>query len=308
MNSQSNAISGSEVGTRDVASTAGWRTNPFFWALRREFWEYRALYVAPLAAAGIFLFGFIVTIGHQVTKVRGMSGMDAMEQRNALAGPYDMASGLMMAVGIIVGAYYALDALYGERRDRSILFWKSLPVSDLTTVLAKTVIPIILLQLLCWMIAVVLQFLMLLIQSAVMAGSGEHVSMLWAQLSPIEMWVMLLNHLITVHGLYYAPFYGWMLLVSSWARKAPVLWAALPVLALGALEKLIFNTSHFFQMLTDRLGGNPVVVFVKDWPADPMTQLMPGHFLLSPGLWLGLIFTALCVAGAVRMRRYRSPL
>lgn len=308
MNSQSNAISGSEVGTRDVARTGGWRTNPFFWALRREFWEYRSLYIAPLAAAGIFLFGFIVTIGQQITKVRAMSGMDAMEQRNALAGPYDMASGLMMAVGIIVGAYYALDALYGERRDRSILFWKSLPVSDLTTVLAKAAIPIILLQLLCWVIAVVLQFLMLLIQSAVMAGSGEHVSMLWALLSPIEMWIMLLNHLITVHGLYYAPFYGWMLLVSSWARKAPFLWAALPVLALGALEKLVLNTSHFFHMLNDRLGGNPAVVFVKDWPANPMTQLMPGHFLLSPGLWSGLIFTALCVAGAVRMRRYRSPL
>jgi len=308
MNSQSNTISGSEVGTGVGAHIAGWPTNPFLWALRREFWEYRSLYIAPLAAAGIFLVGFIVTIGHQITNVRGMSGMDAMEQRNALAGPYDMASGLMMAVGMIVGAYYALEALYGERRDRSILFWKSLPVSDLTTVLAKAFIPIILLQLLCWMIAVVLQFLMLLIQSAVMAGSGEHVSMLWAQLSPIEMWIMLLNHLITVHGLYYAPFYGWMLLVSSWARKAPFLWAALPVLALGALEKLVLNTSYFFHMLGDRLGGNPAVVFVKDWPADPMTQLMPGHFLLSPVLWSGLIFTALCVAGAVRMRRYRSPL
>lgn len=308
MNTQSNAISGGEIGARIGANAAGWRTNPFFWALRREFWEYRSLYIAPLAAAGIFLLGFIVTIGHQITRMRGLSGMDAMGQRNAMAGPYDMASGLMMAVGIVVGAYYALDALYGERRDRSILFWKSLPVSDLTTVLAKAVIPILLLQFLCWAIAVVLQFLMLLVQSAVMAASGENVSMLWAHLSPLQMWIMLLNHLITVHGLWYAPFYAWMLLVSSWARRAPVLWAALPVLAMGALERLIFNTSYFFRMLGDRLGGDPAVVFVKDWPANPMTQLMPVRFLLSPGLWLGLIFTALCVAGAVRLRRYRSPL
>jgi ABC-2 type transport system permease protein len=306
MNSQTNVMS--SAGEQTAANTAGSPTHPFFWSLRREFWEYRSLYIAPLAAAGIFLFAFIVTIGHQVTKMRGMSGMDAMQQRNAMASPYDMASGLMMAVGIVVGAYYALDALYGERRDRSILFWKSLPVSDLTTVLAKASIPIIILQLLCWAIAVVLQLLMLLIQSAVVAGSGEHVSVLWAQLSPIQMWIMLLNHLITMHGLWYAPFYGWMLLVSSWARRAPVLWAVLPVLAVGALEKLVFNTSYFFLMLGDRFGGSSTVVFVKDWPANPMTQIMAGHFFLSPGLWLGLIFTALCIVGAARLRRYRSPL
>jgi ABC-2 type transport system permease protein len=306
MNSQTNVMSG--AGEQAATNTTGSPTRPFFWSLRREFWEYRSLYIAPLAAAGIFLFGFIVTIGHQVTKIRGMSGMDAMQQRNTMASPYDMASGLLMAVGILVGAYYALDALYGERRDRSILFWKSLPVSDLTAVLAKASIPIIVLQLLCGLITVVLQFLMLLIQSAVVAASGEHASLLWAQLSPIQMWIMLLNHLITIHGLWYAPFYAWMLLVSSWARRAPFLWAVVPVLAVGALEKLVFNTSYFLQILGNRFGGNPTVVFVKDWPANPMTQLMPGHFFLNPGLWAGLIFTALCIVGAARLRRYRAPL
>ena len=308
MNSQTNAIPGAGVGEQVATTAMNSPLRPFLWCLRREFWEYRSLYIAPLGAGGIFLIGFIVTIGRQVAKMRGMAGMDAMHQRNTMATPYDMVSGLMMAIGIIVGAYYSLDTLYGERRDRSILFWKSFPVSDLTTVLAKASIPIIVLQLLCWGIAVVLQFLMLVIQSAVMAGAGEHVSILWAQLSPVQMWVMLLNHLITVHGLWYAPFYAWMLLVSSWARRAPFLWAAVPALALGASEKLIFNSAHFFQLLGNRLGGDPTVVFVKDWPANPMTQLMVGHFFLSPGLWSGLIFTALCIVGAARLRRYRAPL
>ena len=306
MNSQTNVMS--STGEQAAINTSGSPTRPFFWSLRREIWEYRSLYIAPLAAAGIFLLGFIVTIGHQVTRMRGMSGMDAIHQRNTMATPYDMASGLLMAVGMLVGAYYALDALYGERRDRSILFWKSLPVSDLTAVLAKASIPIILLQLFCWAVAVVLQFLMLVIQSAAVAASGGHVSVLWAQLSPIQMWIMLLNHLITIHGLWYAPFYAWMLLVSSWARRAPFLWAVLPVLAVGALEKLIFNTSYFFFSLGNRFGGNPAVVFVKDWPANPMSQLMIGHFFLNPGLWTGLIFTALCIVGAARLRRYRAPL
>lgn len=308
MNSQTNAISGTSMGGRTATVTQSTRTRPFYWSLRREFWEYRSLYVAPLAAGGIFLFGFVVTIGHQIARMRDMAGMDGMHQRNAMAGPYDMLSGLMMAVGMIVGAYYALDALYGERRERSILFWKSMPVSDLTAVLAKASVAIIILQVLCWGIAVAVQFLMLVVQSAAMAASGEHASILWAQLSPIEMWTMLLNHMMTVHAFWYAPFYGWMLLVSAWARRAPVLWAALPVLAVGALEKLIFNTSHFFQMLLDRFGGNPAVVFVKDWPADPMAQVRLGHFLIEPGLWFGLIFTALCIALAARLRRNRAPL
>jgi len=306
MNSQTNVMS--SAGEQAATNTSGSPTRPFFWSLRREVWEYRSLYIAPLAAAGIFLLGFIVTIGHQVTRMRGMSGMDAIHQRNTMATPYDMASGLLMAVGMLVGAYYALDALYSERRDRSIMFWKSLPVSDLTTVLAKASIPIIFLQLFCWAVAVVLQFSMLVVQSVVVAASGESVGILWAHLSPIQMWIMLLNHLIAVHGLWYAPFYAWMLLVSSWARRAPFLWAVLPVLAVGALEKLVFNTSYFFLSLSDRLGGNPAVVFVKDWPADPMSQLMVGHFFLNPRLWIGLIFSALCIVGAARLRRYRAPL
>ena len=46
-----------------------------------------------------------------------------------------------MLTAFLVGVFYCLDALHGERRDRSILFWKSLPVSDLTTVLAKASVP-----------------------------------------------------------------------------------------------------------------------------------------------------------------------
>ena len=61
--------------------------------------------------------------------------------------------------------------------------------------------------------------------------------------------LLLLYHLVTVHALWYAPFYGWLLLVSGWARRAPFLWAALPLLAIGVVEKIAFNTSHFAAML-----------------------------------------------------------
>jgi ABC-2 type transport system permease protein len=86
------------------------------------------------------------------------------------------------------------------------------------------------------------------------------------------------------------------------------LWAALPVVAMVALEKLIFHTTYFVDFLGYHLSGDQTVVFVRDFPTNPMTGLAPVHFLISPGLWSGLLFTALCVMGAVRLRRQRGPL
>ncbi len=308
MNSPSNAIPNSGVESQTVAPASTSLTRPLYWSVRRELWETRSIYIAPLAAGGLFLFGFLVSAAHLPAKMRSLSALDPMQQHSRLAAPYDMAAGFLMATGMIVGAFYCLDALYGERRDRSILFWKSLPVSDLTTVLAKASVPLVVLPLLAWAVTVVLQFAMLLVNSAVLAGNGLSVAALWTHLSPMQMWLMLLYHLVMVHALWHAPFYGWMLLVSSWARRAPLLWAVLPVVAVGALEALVFNSSHFFHMLGYRLSGDEAAVAVTDWPIDPMTRLTPGHFLVSPGLWSGLIFTAICLALAVRVRRYRAPL
>lgn len=81
--------------------------------------------------------------------------------------------------------------------------------------------------------------------------------MLWRQTPLLPMWAALLYHLLTVHALYYAPIYGWLLLVSGWARRAAFLWASLPVAAILIIEKLVFNTSAFARMLLSRLGGGP---------------------------------------------------
>jgi ABC-2 type transport system permease protein len=309
MNSQANAMNGSPLDATRTAPSVLVATRPFYWSLRRELWENWWLYLAPLAAAAVFLIGFMVTAGRIPAQMREMAGPIAQRHRiDAIALPYDMAAGLLMVTAMIVAAYYSLSALQGERRDRSILFWKSMPVSDRTVVLTKAVIPIFLVQLFTFAVTVVLQFLMLLVNSAVLAGSGQSVAQLWTVMAPLQVWRMLFYHLMVVHALWHAPFYGWMLLVSSWARRAAFLWAALPVVAIMALEKLLFRTTHFVDFLRYRLAGDPTAVFVRDLPTDPMTQLAPLHFLFSVGLWEGLIFTALCVWGAVLLRRQHGPL
>jgi ABC-2 type transport system permease protein len=222
-----------------------------------------------------------------------------------------MAAGLLMLTGMIVGGFYSLDALYGERRDRSILFWKSLPVSDLTTVLSKASIPLVVLPLLTVAITITTHLIMLLLSSAALLGSGMRVATVWTEVSWFHLSFLLLYHLVIVHGLWHAPFYGWLLMVSSWARRAPFLWAVLPPLAIGIVEKIAFNTSHFGGLLLYQLNGGGRMDAAKapgSAPFDMLGQFEPGKLLSTPGLWIGLAVTAAFLAAAVRLRRYREPI
>ena len=305
MSTQSNAVHESPFGSQAIPPAHLSATRPMFWSVRRELWEHRSIYIAPLGIAAVVLFGFLLSTISLPHRMRAVLAVDPEHQRSAIAAPYTFAAGLIMAAGFIVGVFYSLDALYGERRDRSILFWKSLPVSDLTTVLSKASIPLVLLPLLTFILIVATLSTMLLLSSLVFLGSGLSVATLWTQLSLFHMLVMVFYHLLTVHVLSHAPFYGWLLLVSAWARRAVFLWAVLPVVAISIVEKIAFNTSHFAHMLGYRLAGGAEAV---DFPAGPMTHLSPGDFLSSPGLWLGLAIAAAFLAAAVRLRRYRDPI
>jgi ABC-2 type transport system permease protein len=304
MNTQSNAIPESPLESQVIAPAAMSATRPMYWSVRRELWENRSIYIAPLAVAALVLFGFLIaTIG------RAMSAPNLAQRRAVLEEPYTFAALLIMGTTFIVGVFYCLDALHGERRDRSILFWKSLPVSDLMTVLSKASIPLVILPLLTFVIIVVTQLIMLLLSSAVLVGSGLNVATLWTHSSLFQMSMMLLYHLVAVHALWWAPLWGWLLLVSGWARRAAFLWAFLPLLAIGVVEKIAFNTSHFAAMLGYRFsGGAEAVASAPGSVLDPMTHLTPGHFLSSPGLWIGLAIAAAFLAAAVRLRRYQGPI
>jgi ABC-2 type transport system permease protein len=277
-------------------------TRPLYWSVRRELWEYRSIYVAPLAVAGLTLVGFLIaTIG------RAMS--TSLDQRLAvLTEPYSFATALVMGTAFIVGIFYCLDALHGERRDRTILFWKSLPVSDLTTVLSKATIPFVVLPVIALVITVVMQWIMLLLSSVVLMRSGLSSATLWRQLPEFQM--MLLYHLLTVHVLWYAPIYAWMLLVSSWAKRAAFLWASLPLLAIGVVEKIAFNSTHFAALIQYRFSGpeNFDMTEPGRFVMDPMMHLSLGRFLATPGLWSGLVVAVIFLAAAVRLRTYQGPI
>ena len=311
MNTQSNAIPGSPLESQVIAPAVISTTRPFYWSVRRELWENRSIYFAPLAVAAIILFGFLISTIYLPARMRAALALDPMQQRELIEQPFNFAALLLMGTTLIVAVFYCLDALHGERRDRSILFWKSLPVSDFATVLSKASIPLVVLPLLTFAIIIATQWIMLLLSTAVLLGSGLTVATLWTQLPWFQISLMLLFHLLAVHALYYAPIYGWLLLVSGWARRATFLWAGLPLLAMCVVEKIAFNTSHFAGMLQSRFSGGPEA---GDFPVTglvaihPLTHLAPLHFLSSPGLWVGLVVFAAFLAAAVRLRRYQGPI
>jgi ABC-2 type transport system permease protein len=125
---------------------------------------------------------------------------------------------------------------------------------------------------------------------------------------------LILVYGLIVTSLWHVPTYGWMLLVSGWARRAAFLWAFLPGVAIGIFERVTFGTSYFANFMKYRFSnwaseafafkvgsnGHPVL--------DSLSQLTPGRYLSTPGLWLGLLFAAVCVVAAIRLRRYRGPI
>ena len=283
-------------------------TQHFYWALRREFWESRSIYLAPLAVAALFLAGFLISLIHLPHEMGALAALAPARQRDTIIQPYDMAAALFMGTFIFVAMFYSIETLQRERRDRSILFWKSLPVSDVTTVLAKASIPFVALPLLACAMAFVTEFIMLLLGSAVLEGSGLPVAGYWRAVSLFQGSLLLLYHVMTVHVLWSAPVYGWLLLVSAWARRAAFLWAVLPPLGICALEKLLFNTAHFAAFLGHFFtGGTEGLYAPGTLPMDPATHLTPGRFVATLGLWLGLAVTAAFLALAVRLRRRRGP-
>jgi len=306
MNSEANAVPQSLAeGARRGARTIPWMES-FYWCVRRELWEHRAVYIGPLAAAGVFLVGFFIALFHLPSHMR--EAIADPSKIKHFESSYEFAAGAIMVVAMVVQIFYCLDALQGERKDRSILFWKSLPVSDVTTVLSKASIPLVILPAVAYGAVIVTGFVMLILSSVVLTLIGLSPAPLWTQLSLAQSALLLLYHMVTVHILWYAPIICWLLLISAWARRAALLWAFLPPFCVGMLEKLVFNTTHFAMWIQYRFnGGMEAETAPGTMPMNPMTHLTPGHFLLTPGLWLGWIVAAIFLYSAMRIRRYREP-
>lgn len=280
---------------------------PFYWSVKRELWENRSIYIAPLIVMAVILLGALIGSGHLPQRRRNAMLLDEMRRRAAIEIPYDIVAMMLILTALIVGFFYCLDALYAERRDRSILFWKSQPVSDFKSVLAKASIPLLVLPAIVFVIVVATQFVIMLISTAVLIPSGLG-GTTWSNFNLLQQSLILLYSLIVI-ALWHAPIYGWALLISAIARRATFLWAVLPAFAIGVFEKITFNTSYFGAMLRDRIFGAGDTAFdLQSHHPLVIAHLTPLRFLSTSGLWIGLLFAVGFVAAAIRLRRYHGPI
>ncbi|HSV03903.1 MAG TPA: hypothetical protein VLI41_11940 [Phenylobacterium sp.] len=308
------------------------RVRPFYWSLRRELWENRAIYLAPLAVAAVILAAFVYAshglarelriAAHLVpppppprhidAKALATWATDAPTQAGfALLIPYIASAFAMLATATVVGVFYCLGALYGERRDRTVLFWKSLPVADRTTVAAKAVVPLVVLPVVAIAALGIISLLLLAVSFAVLAGNGLSWDLLLARAPVGRIWA-LAAYAIVCLALWWAPLMGWLMAVSAWARKTTFVWAIAPPAVLCLFERLAFGSSYAWRFLRWRLGGGlePAFGGVPPHPRSLPTldQLTPLRFLADPGLWGGLAAFLLLLAACVWLRRRGDPI
>ena len=283
--------------------------NKLYWSVRRELWENRSIYVAPLVGVCAVLAGFSLSLFTMPRRVRA-AALNPTDLHQIVQVPFVTAAIILMAIELVVAIFYCLDALYGERRDRSILFWKSMPVSDLTTVVAKASIPILVIPLITWIATVVTQVVMLVVSSSVLSANGVSPSMVWDHMPLADIVWINFGHVVAFHGIWYAPLYAWLLLASAWATRLPFLWATLPPAAVIVIERVAFNSAHFAGLLQLLTVGGKDDAMSGTRPAMTMDMLtVPfGRLLLGPGLWIGLVLSAVLLLGAVHLRRVRGAM
>lgn len=333
----------------------------FLWLVRREFWENRAIWIAPavvlallvvVAATGNINLGEVQVGGaerfselppeerervrFELEKKFGAEASVALErlergeggslitllpeakQVALIAVVYSMLSVLMFIVLGSIAAFYALDALYADRRDRSVLFWKSLPLSDAETVLSKYFVAIVAIPVVAIAASLVAQLVVAAGGSAKLAASGGPAALMWHP-QALGAGVATSLTLGWVVVLWYAPVAAYLMLASAWAPKAPFLWAVVPPSAAVILERIVTGTDHLGDFLVWRLfgpfkalGGDdsdvPGIVIDSDHlpqTAGTLTARI-ADFLLSPSALLGLLAAALLVGAAIWLRRYRD--
>ncbi|MGA9332913.1 MAG: hypothetical protein WBV39_01425 [Rudaea sp.] len=318
----------------------------FTWLLKREYWEHRGGFLrAPMITAAIFLaLTLMALITAEITAHRFNLDFNNMhiQQLAQQISENDIAKvnagidvgllGLGAPIGIVlffVVFFYLLGALYDDRRDRSVLFWKSLPLSDAQTVLSKVVAAMFVAPVLsvAAMIALHLGFLILLSLYALIHGINPF-PLLWSPLQLLKIWFALIA-LIPVNAIWALPCIGWLLLVSSYARSKPFLWAiAVPVIAgvvvwwIDLMSQLSLPRTWFWEHVAGRALFS---VFPGSWVngsifrqlvhyhgegVDPLSSMLSidslKNLLSSADLWVGAIVGIAMIAGSIWFRRKRT--
>jgi ABC-2 type transport system permease protein len=280
--------------------------------MRREFWEHTALWRVPAAVAALLA---VLTLfsSHVGVEINGMNirDFDGSERIMVLNMSQLAWAGLLYLTATIVVTFYSLDCLYTERKDRSILFWKSLPVSDAMTVLSKFLVAVVIVPLLAFALALASHLLAFLVWKLRAAAGGVPDVVSWNTVAWVRGEIVIFL-ILALGSLWYAPVVAAALLASAWLKRNPLVWVGLGLILAPFLEYIVFRTGYLASVIAYRANAIWHVLTHVDGHS-----VMTEHVrLLSdlnwsgaytyPALWLGLAASAALLYGAARVRRYRD--
>ena len=313
MNSSAKATTDRAILTPDASRT----TIPFVralqWSVRLELWQHRWILIGPLVAASILTATSVLeTIGAPGHTAALLARPLGEARRNAIAHPYGLTAGMIAMAAFFMGIFYCIEALQSERSDRSILFWKSLPVSDATIIVSKAWIPLVVLPLIVYAVTLTTQTVMAVASTLGLIATGGDPAALWRELSPLERPIVHLYG-VGVMAILHSPIYAWILMVSAWARRRALVWVFLPPYLIGAAEQLALGHSNV-KNLIKHLIMEP---FARGFALDPnahsklpafdhVAQLDPASVFGRPGTWIGLAAATLFLFIAIQLRRDRE--
>jgi ABC-2 type transport system permease protein len=304
--------------------------------VKREFWENKGAFrTTPLVVGGIYIvlsLMFIITFNHfdnEFQSLKELFRFIAQQDTEKLSKIFyavtiSVIPSLFTLVLAFVVFFYLLGSLYDDRKDRSILFWKSLPASDTLTLVSKLLAAMVLAPVIFWIVYVITHIVLMLIMSVVVLFVGENPWTLLGLGNPFEGWSMVLLSYLA-QSVWALPLYGWLMLVSAFAPRIPLLFAILPPVVIAVLQIWIEFLQTFtlkknlFGIIGEWFANSPLIMSVDDHGNNsleislgaPLTETF-GHEvtvanifdrLFSLHMLAGLAIAAVFLAAALWLRR-----
>ena len=295
--------------------------------IRRELWEHRSIWLTPIVIAGVVTLGTLTALmfagefAHELDlAIFGAQNIAGDMERKAVLTGFFVGSSWLFLLGLgVLTIFYTLDSLYAERKDKSILFWRSLPVTDAETVISKLLTAVVLIPAFAIVAIIGTHIVNLIVTSIWVSMKGGDAGLLiWGSVPLLDNW---LATALTVFGMaiWMSPFLGWFLFVSAYTKRSPLLMAFLPLVLIPMIEGIFFRSANFAEAVWGRgakiplFSGIDIETFFDEGHArvnEEMVSLLAhldlGKFVTSIDTWIGIIVCGLLTTAATYVRRFRD--